>query len=307
VKWAWVVLLLAACAGRQQTVEANAAPVAPIEKSPLLLKLDEELKREGPLPIDQYPALSVLGQRSFLFVSGFLSEVIPGYFKDNSDVVKELGATPFTIFPSSLTSMTDEADAIHFELHEHFKKDHRPIVLVGHSMGGAAALLCMIRNPDLTDDGIVEKVVIIQGAIGGSPLADAFAHGPFTRINGLVSLTREEATRLFTEELTKLRAKATEDEVKKIFTHVFYVRSSASRGVSGELKGSQLFLTMFGSGASDGMMLAESMRLPDGVDLGVLDSDHAGLVVSSFLSSSSVAQRRAFTRALLRELYADRP
>jgi len=88
-----------------------------------------------------------------------------------------------------------------------------------------------------------------------------------------------------------------------LFQRVYYVRSFREKHVAAELAMSRLFLSSFGSGDNDGLMLKEDMMLPDGVDLGVLDSDHASLTVSSFLSKSSAKERKAFTRALLREVY----
>ena len=54
----------------------------------------------------------------------------------------------------------------------------------------------------------------------------------------------------------------------------------------------------------DGLVLVDDMMLDDfGVDLGVLEGDHAALTVSSRLSNGTSARRRAFTRAVWRVLY----
>lgn len=60
------------------------------------------------------------------------------------------------------------------------------------------------------------------------------------------------------------------------------------------------FLRQFGP--NDGLLLADAMKLDEGVDLGVLDSDHAGLVLSSFLTSSTPERRQQFTNNLCREV-----
>lgn len=262
----------------------------------------EELKRDAPLSAEPGTPLALLGTRSFVFVSGFLNEVIPGYFDDNAAVAKELGATTFTLSPSSRTPMSEQADAVRAAVVERHQADGRKVVVVGHSMGGAAALLCLLRYPELVKSGALDLVVVVQGAVGGSPLADTLAHGPVTRLAGLESLTRAEARALFTQELEALKAKTTEEERAALFRRIFYVRSSDKEKVAAELTMGHALLSLFGSGQSDGLMLEEDMKLKVGIDLGVVEADHADLTVSSFLSNSTPQQRKAFTRALLRQV-----
>jgi hypothetical protein len=61
-------------------------------------------------------------------------------------------------------------------------------------------------------------------------------------------------------------------------------------------------LILKSKGENDGLLLPEEMKLDDGVDLGVLDADHASLTVSSFLSVTTAEERRAFTTAVYREV-----
>jgi hypothetical protein len=186
-----VALLALGCASNKPRPEAVEPP--PPEPSHLERLYAEELTRDAPLQLDPSSPLKQLDHRTFLFVSGFLNEAIPGYFKDQTEVVKELGAKAHTFEPSSFTAMSDEADKVQQRVLSAWGKEERPVVLVGHSMGGASSLLCLIRYPELVAEGKLDKVIVIQGAVGGSPLADTLAHGPLTRIKGLQSLTREEA------------------------------------------------------------------------------------------------------------------
>jgi pimeloyl-ACP methyl ester carboxylesterase len=184
------------------------------------------------------------------------------------------------------------------------------VVLVGHSKGGAAALLTALRYPELVLTGVIDRVVVVQGAIGGSPLADAIARSAAVRAlplprRGLASLTPSEARSLFQEELSRVRARITADGLERLFARVFYVRSWEGRGrTSFELALTHEYLQGFGSGQNDGLLLQEDMKLDRaGVDLGVVASDHASLTVAGLLSKSTTADRKAFTRALFREIY----
>ncbi len=293
-----LALVLAACATPKTAASADAP--APPKETKLAQLMREETERNAPLAPEPGTPLAALGTRSFLFVSGFLSEVIGGYFEDNAAVAKELGATTSVLSPSSTTAMSDEADQLRQAVLDRRQLDGRSVVLVGHSMGGAAALLCALRYPELMLDGTLDRVVVIQGAVGGSPLADTLAHGPVTRLAGIQSLTRAEARALFEKELAALEQKTTDAERRRLFSRVFYVRSAQKEHVVAELKAGRALLSLFGSGDSDGLMLEEDMKLPLGVDLGVLEADHAGLTVSGMMSNTTPLQRKAFTRALLR-------
>ncbi len=150
-----LALLALGCATAPPKPEPRPEPVPPPPKvaGPLETAYLEELKRDAPLELDPDSPLKALDHESFLFVSGFLNEAIPGYFKDQVEVVKELGAHAQTFEPSSFTAMTDEADEVQQRVLSVYGKDERPVVLVGHSMGGASSLLCLMRYPELVEQG----------------------------------------------------------------------------------------------------------------------------------------------------------
>src|SRR5439155_12749343 len=105
--------------------------------------------------------------------AGFLNGAIPGYFNDNIEVVQtEYKADASAIYPSSLAGMTDDAELVRATALENFEKTKKPVVLVGHSKGGASVVLAVLRHPELMLEGKVDRVVAIQGAFGGSPVAD---------------------------------------------------------------------------------------------------------------------------------------
>lgn len=282
------------------------APTA-IESSALSRQMLAELQTPNARATPDSP-LAAVASRHFLFVAGFLNELIPGYFDDNEVVTRELGGQTSKLFPSSMHSMSEQADEIYESIEASHAANGMPVVVVGHSMGGAAALLAAIRHPELMRNGTLDRVIVIQGAIGGSPVADAIAHGPVRAFHGLNSLTRPEATKLFASELARLHAAVSPAEVERLFEHVYYVRSCVSHTKTTPLlSASQLFLSLVGSHEADGLLLQEDMKLPTGVDLGLVDSDHGSLTVSGYLSQSTRPQRRMFTRALYRQVFAQAP
>jgi pimeloyl-ACP methyl ester carboxylesterase len=249
----------------------------------------EWLKATGPLPS--------LEGRHVVFVAGFMNELIPGYFTDNVAVTEQLGGTSSVLFPPSGDSLARDVERIRSELA--FRQGEK-VVLVGHSKGGAAVLLTVLEHPELILSGKVSCVVALQGAIGGSPLADALHKVRPLRSPGLTSLTTGGAKAAFTTALRGVEA-LTAEQQEQLFSRIFYVRSAhQANAIAAELSVSELLLR--GQGPNDGLVSSSNMKLGMGVDLGVLDADHAALTVSSFLSVSSQEERRAFTLALYREL-----
>jgi pimeloyl-ACP methyl ester carboxylesterase len=242
-----------------------------------------------------------LADKHVVFVAGHLNEFIPGYFTDNAAVVQELGAGTSILAPPSVGSLDADVSLIEQELRA---RAGSKVVLFGHSRGGASVLLTVLRRPSLILSGQVEAVIVVQGALGGSPLADLIARVKVLKTPGLASLTTEEADRAFTIALTALANRLTPEEWDRFFARIFYVRSEHRRGQGGKVGAELAFteLALRGKGGNDGLLLSKDTRLGYGVDLGVLDVDHASLVVSSFMSVSTPEERRAFTSALFGEV-----
>lgn len=275
----------------------------------LAATLREELQRDAPLDVQRGSPLEAVNRLHFIFVGGFLSEGIPGYFNDNIAVTQELGATTSTLFPSSLGALEDDCALILDAVASARAQTGRKIVLVGHSKGGAGVLLTALRHPELMQSGQVDRVIVIQGAVRGSPLADLAVDGGSlrsspVRLRPLESLTRRDSEATFTAALSALHARLPPREVEALEARIFYVRSSQGDSVAPVLALPHLYLSSKGSGRNDGLLLEEDMKLDEGVDLGVLEADHAALTVSSALSNQPPELRRAFTRALYREVFS---
>jgi pimeloyl-ACP methyl ester carboxylesterase len=248
---------------------------------------------------EQEPVAPSLAGREVLFVAGFLNEAIPGYFAVNAKVSRELGATTSVLAPPSSLSLEDNTALVVREL-ERLTQYQRGLVLLGHSMGGASSLLAVLEHPELVLDGRVECVIVVQGAIGGSPLADTLS--PLVpSMQGLESLSTTRAAAVFDAHLAALDQRLSAEDRARFFSRVFYVRSFHADGsVAAELMLTERVLRR--RGPNDGLLVSDAMRLPDGVDLGALEADHASLTVSGPLSARSATSQRRFTLALYAEL-----
>lgn len=243
----------------------------------------------------QVPELSPL---HVVFVAGFMNELIPGYFSDNVAVTRELGAETSVLLPPSSGALASDVALVQREI---AARSGTRVVLFGHSKGGAAVLLTVLEHPELVLDGPVEAVIVLQGAIGGSPLADGLSKVRPLAGPGMRSLTTEQSKHTFTTALQKLSTSLTRAQWDRLFSRVFYLRSAhGDTTLAAELALTELALR--GQGPNDGLLPPAEMKLGFGVDLGVLDADHAALTVGSFLATSTSSERRAFTFSLFREV-----
>lgn len=119
-----------------------------------------------------------------VFVAGHLNELIPGYFDDNVVVANELGATTQLVAPPSPGTM----DADVFLVTGAAESHHQPgVILFGH----------------------VEAVIVVLGAVGGSPIADFLSK---VKPPGLSALTTAESERVLSAALTELARTLTPEE-----------------------------------------------------------------------------------------------
>jgi hypothetical protein len=288
-----------------------------------LFSLTDLFRHETILPAATLPEeyLVKLRGRHVIFVDGLLNEaahLVGNYFCDNISEIKELGISHSHIGYLSSYSVPKNADTLVGDIHETYVRVKLPIILVGHSKGGAECLYAILKNPHLLQSGIIDRVVLINPAVGGSPLADNVSKNILARCfskylgAGLRSIQPENSRKIFSEALeffkqflksksekyptsssTSTSSSSTSTSsvtrstgnysFKNLSDRVFYIRGAAAADT---LCWGVRFVIFFcrqpldASVPNDGLLHVEDQMLQGfGVDLGILDSDHIDLVV----------------------------
>lgn len=255
-----------------------------------------------------------------LFVAGIMNELaslISSYYRDNMESAQALGANVSYFGPASQNAIPENADILYKKIISLSYQTQKKLIVVGHSKGGAELFYAILKHPDLFSRDIVDKVILIQPALGGSPLA-ASACGwcidllsTITKPN-LEALTIEKSKNnfdiafgFFNNALKKISRSDNPEDMNllksAISNRIFYVRSeqeynNLSFGVKIVLGICRNNLNEHGK--NDGLLLVDAQMDPRiGIDLGILKADHIGLTVST-VSNITRKDRQAFTRAL---------
>lgn len=272
----------------------------------------------------------VLSQRHMVYVAGFLNEGLPLQFVKNIETLNELGIGATTrIYPSSTKSVSETADNLLEQLTYLYNNGNEkgqgkglPIILIGHSKGGAEVVLAVIKHPSLIQNKIVDKVVAMQSGFK-TPLAEISRIGQLCRYilspcymlknvidNGLYSMKASIAEPVFHEAIEQLKNSG---QFNQVSSSIFYVRSHQTilGGLAPGMAATYAYMRKV-SGENDGIIpLKDQYIYAVGNDLGPLDADHAELILhSNALVYGEVIrdfQRtrgiKAFTRALMTNLY----
>jgi pimeloyl-ACP methyl ester carboxylesterase len=329
----WVLFWVFLIQLEAQAVPPVAPPVAPLSA---VWKLE-----------DEFPSSNSLLQPSiqrvqFLFVSGFnnlLADRTLGYFSTYRRMLRnQFDAAVHYYGPWSHHSIEKNADLLAYELRRLRTVDERPVVLVGHSKGGAEILLMLLRYPELLLEGAVDRVVLIQSAIGGTPLAEGQFGGAsyFKRAltgmayllfrEGMASLQPSNTRIVFHSSWERIRDERGSDIRALLSQRIFYVRSHlphirfhpvispvqwASIGSVGPCEGecSDPHSSCEEHGRHDGLLrLSDQIYRPDGAilgtDLGLLEANHLDLVLD-WMSRFNTASKESFMRALIRLVFDD--
>lgn len=268
----------------------------------LATTLQQELQSNPP-PLGA-PLKAKVGAMPSMLIAGAMGEALPGYFSHNADSLRnDFGQTDVTILRMA-TCDSEASNAITLDSDfraEQLKAGHSLLVL-GHSKGGAEALLAVLKDPALIRDGVIENLVLINGAVGGSAVADRYALTTEKLCPGVIDLRRENSQAAFSAALAALDA----SDRELLASHIFYVRAAKpTADVAFVFKDSAAYLTA-NFGPNDGMMLPEDEYLPAlGTDLGVLVADHTDLVGWGPYTGTPASLKEAFTRALMRVLFAN--
>lgn len=280
---------------------------------PSLIQLEfDEAKKNNPA---DSKLVNILQKKQVVFVGGFGGEmVIDKYFQDNVAAMTtelKMPAKQVHVYQGeSLQSIEVNADLLYQNLKKLYAENgKKPIVAVGHSMGGNHLLYCLLKYPELITEGIVERAVSSQAPINGTKAASTIddtiqaggalfgmiGHFATASISqGLKSLRPDQAHLIFSSMTAQLKPEIRQ----KLSEHIFYVRSSSENIPLNQL-GSWVFDT-----ENDGTVLIEDQKLSDlGQDLGLLKNILHSDLFNPYYSKISADDRRAFTRALVGILY----
>jgi pimeloyl-ACP methyl ester carboxylesterase len=290
-------------------------------------------ERESQHPTE-LPAAAVKIARAYryVFIAGFLNEGIqPGYFNQNRLALLDVGVNADAIdivFPGSGRGIEENAAVLLSTLAVLAAKGPQKLVLIGHSKGAAETLAFIVAAPVFVREH-VQAVFMVQGAFGGSGVAD-FVRGTGQQLDGRMPRFQREAFRLAAkagmlldgqldagfDSLSRQRATALWDRLLPadqgtgesrlpagLGNRIFFVRSQRSPDkVCPLLSLTARYLATY-YGPNDGLLVISDQWIPGaGQLLADLDADHSDLTVSGPVSSRPARTRRAFTHALLMQL-----
>lgn len=284
----------------------------------------------------EFPALRGMDNLRILLVGGFLGEALKDKFLDTRRDLIRMGAAPHKVTiltPVSTLPIEENGEKLRqtFESLTTAGEGER-IVVVGHSKGAAESLLGL-----LTADTSLRKRIagayFVQGAFGGSPLADLFLGDghevddsmaapyryllqavlkldPASKLEalegylgmklgrGLESLKQEEASKLWEDALQN-----NPDGIRDLDGKVFYVRSYLPpQEVRTTFRIPAEYLSAY-YGPNDGVVPLRSQTLGGfGRLLGTLRSDHIALTRGNLPPGVERNRQAAFTVALGRSI-----
>ena len=279
--------------------------------------------KENLLPAVQKKAATF----QYALVSGFLNEFAPGYFGDNRETLIANGVPADSIHiysPYSSRSVEENAETYLPEQFAPLAKKGK-LVLIGHSKGAAEILSFALQNPKFVEKN-VESIFLIQGAFGGSGLADyikgeghpvddqmpwckrfsfelkylfALVGDAVLLGDGIESLTHKNAA----EYWTKLKKTST-DAVATIGSKVYYIQSVLKNpdDASAFIRNPAWYMHTY-YGPNDGLVELKDQYVPwVGTPLVIMDTDHTGLVVDNPISKAPKSLRETLTKAIATSL-----
>lgn len=269
---------------------------------------------------------SAVQSYEYVFVAGFLNEGLLGYFKDNKDLLEEVGISKQQIHvlkPSSQEGVIKNALNLSKQLTTIYKKSNRRLVIIAHSKGALETLALAVSQPKLIDTA-VHKIFLVQGALKGSAVADYISgEGPAAgsempleerawfllsgrtarAIDPIINRGMTALTHKYTASLWNTLFKLKGMPSSSVSSKIFYVRSYDQTQQMAEVidcTGTYI-ATYFGK--NDGLVTVQDQSFTEfGTVLATLRADHADLFTPRPISNTPSIARRAFTFGLLRTL-----
>mgnify|MGYP001582519391 CR=1 FL=1 len=264
----------------------------------------------------------------YFFVTGFMNEILKGglseYFYDNIKELSHRGIPESNlyrpIYLSSSRTAEENAEDLYKIILEQAPGDQKDLVLIGHSMGAQELFLMSLKQRDFIKNR-VRAVFLIQGSIGGSPIADYVAgeagEGTLDKLSlwerwrfqflmrsgsalrmvvqeGLHSLTRKNAKSFWSH------IQLSDEDRQLLNLHLFYILSKMGPD---KISDNPIFsisgrYTLLNFGENDGLLLVEDqMTSRFGTQLALLTADHCDLVLS--LNPMTRQMRKGLMRAMI--------
>lgn len=291
---------------------------------PVALRFQQRWTEECDYPLQTMSdhTFEVLKNRQILFVAGFLSDIHPAggifYEKNTKELAKQIRINYSYLSLPSYKSAVDNTSEIYRKIMRIYSHNKTPVILFGHSKGGAEVFFTLLKYPELILDGIVDRAILIQAAIGGTPLVNpesptmrglflVFGNGLRSMIPKIADQNVVTALNSFIKNIKYLYADANlgivEQIIQQVSNKIFYIRSFSNQQLKGIFQitqaTSQINLTNLGP--NDGIILVEDQKCSCfGTDIGVLQSDHFNLALNQ---NGETKRLLAFTRAILGEIY----
>ncbi len=266
----------------------------------------------------------------YFFVTGFMNEILQWglseYFYDNIKELSRRGIPESNlyrpIYLSSSNTAEENAEDLYKIILEQAPGNQKDLVLIGHSMGAQELFLMSLKQRDFIKNR-VRAVFLLQGAIGGSPIADYIAgeagEGTLDKLSlwerwrfqfltrpgsilrmvvqkGLHSLTRKNAKAFWSH------IQLSDEDRQLLNSHLFYIRSKMGPNKMSDILypifpilGRYIFLNF---GENDGLVLVEDqMTCRFGTPLALLTADHADLVLR--INPATRRMRKGLMRAII--------
>jgi len=281
--------------------------------SPADFRRHFDAAREGKLSIPD-TAIEEARRYRYVFVGGFHSERLPGYFAQNAKELRARGVPKTAIhfiYPSSGETVDGNARMVRASFEDIARQGPEELVVIAHSRGSCDTLAFALQNPEFALKH-VHSLFLIQGPFGGTAIADyvvgegppidkrmplgqrvvahALAKGEGYLLDhgkhgGLPSLTRHASEEFWQDVLEENSA-----AIPIVGPKTFYVTSqippSGRRFLQRPL--ASYLETHFGE--NDGVVALEDQALPElGTVLAVLNAGHTDL--TNRFPSGRAAQR----------------
>lgn len=229
-------------------------------------------------------------------------------YSDNLRTVKGDLHLDATIVESRFfDSYDNNASRLALEFERVYAKNNKKLLVIGNPQAGPDSLYAVLKNPRLLN--IVDRIILVQPAFG-TPIVDMVLQGSaseqLTQVvwnyfgRNLEKFVTSNARSLINKAIAELG----ENERDELNRRLFFVRSSSTLfRVTPVPMILVPYLALRSKGPTDGISLTKDQKIDGlGTDLGVISADHWDLFASNPASNSSPKLRKAFTRALLREV-----